>query len=265
VFLGELTGASASALQAVFTVRDDLSNSAAVLAYEQDYVAACDAAKPRFLPGGALHCSAESSYAAESDRAIAGDQILMSFAMILMIAYVAVVLSRRDLVESKILLGLTIVLCVGLSLGVAFGICGYAGIPFTQMSMMCIFIIMGVGIDDMFIITDAFAREPRSLPLENRVANALGEVGPSITLTSVRRERSEHKEGACVCGMSRSQEGWRASEASTRNAHVCWISWSQEGRRASEASTRKVRVCGMSGSKEGCRGGGGRPKPAPGS
>ncbi|GMI35690.1 hypothetical protein TeGR_g6422 [Tetraparma gracilis] len=185
VFLGELTAASASALQAVFTVRDDLSNSAAVLAYEQDYVAACDAAKPRFLPGGALHCSAESSYAAESDRAIAGDQILMSFAMILMIAYVAVVLSRRDLVESKILLGLTIVLCVGLSLGVAFGICGYAGIPFTQMSMMCIFIIMGVGIDDMFIITDAFAREPRSLPLENRVANALGEVGPSITLTSV--------------------------------------------------------------------------------
>jgi hypothetical protein len=30
------------------------------------------------------------------------------------------------------------------------------------------------------------------------VANALGEVGPSITLTSVRRERSEHKEGAGV-------------------------------------------------------------------
>ena len=74
---------------------------------------------------------------------------------------------------------------VGLSLGVAFGICGYAGIPFTQMSMMTIFIIMGVGIDDMFILTDAFNREPMSLPVEDRVGNALAEVGGSITLTSV--------------------------------------------------------------------------------
>mmetsp|Transcript_20227 Transcript_20227/g.42150 ORF Transcript_20227/g.42150 Transcript_20227/m.42150 type:complete len:586 (+) Transcript_20227:673-2430(+) len=109
----------------------------------------------------------------------------MMYAMMLMIAYVAVVLARRDLVESKVLLGLLIVVNVGLSLGVAFGLCGYLGIPFTQMSMMCIFIIMGVGIDDMFILTDAFDREPVSLAVEDRVGNALGEVGGSITLTSV--------------------------------------------------------------------------------
>jgi predicted RND superfamily exporter protein len=192
-FLGEVTRDSDGkitggyALQVIMSVHELLSKETEFLAFEEDeFLPTCrDKADDAAALGFSVYCQAARSYSDESDRAVAEDQNLMMFAMILMIGYVALVLSRRDPVESKILLGLTIIICVGLSLGVAFGICGYAGIPFTQMSMMTIFIIMGVGIDDMFIITDAFAREPASLPQQERVANALAEVGSSITLTSV--------------------------------------------------------------------------------
>ena len=138
VFLGDFAPSpvtAASAIQVVFSVHDDPQKEASITTFEADFfLPTCRSGAADFqtLNLGKIFCQAELSYSAESDRAIAGDQILMSFAMILMIAYVAVVLSRRDLVESKVLLGLTIVACVGLSLGVAFGVCGYAGIPFTQ-------------------------------------------------------------------------------------------------------------------------------------
>lgn len=177
-----------SALQIVYWIQDLASKEEEILAYEEDeFLVLCrsEAATIASNTGAGVYCQAERSYTDESDRAIADDQNLMMFAMILMIGYVSVVLSRRDRVESKVLLSFTIVVCVGLSLGVAFGICGYLKIPFTQMSMMTIFIIMGVGIDDMFVITGEFSRTPSHLPSPERVALSLKGVGNSIFYTSV--------------------------------------------------------------------------------
>lgn len=73
----------------------------------------------------------------------------MAIAISLMVVYTVTVISHCHCVHSKVLLGLSIMISVALSLGVAFGIAGYAGIRFTIMSFMAVFIIMGVGIDDM--------------------------------------------------------------------------------------------------------------------
>ena len=48
------------------------------------------------------------------------------------------------------LLGSSIVLAVGFALGAGFGICGFLGVGFNQISQMCFFILFGVGVDDMF-------------------------------------------------------------------------------------------------------------------
>ncbi|GMH91249.1 hypothetical protein TrVE_jg6783 [Triparma verrucosa] len=177
---------SAIALQVIMSLHVMDGKDDELMAFEKDnFMAKCNEAVAQHSSSYNMYCNSFRSYSDESDRAIEADQSLMMFAMLIMIAYVAFVLKRKDMVESKMLLGLLIVVNVGLSLGVAFGICGFLGLPFTQMSMMCIFIIMGVGIDDMFILTDAFDREPPSLPSSERVANALAEVGGSITLTSV--------------------------------------------------------------------------------
>ncbi|KAH1062991.1 hypothetical protein GYH30_005774 [Glycine max] len=42
-----------------------------------------------------------------------------------------------------------------------------------------------VGVDNMCIIVDAVKRQPSGLPVEEQISNAMGEVGPSITLASL--------------------------------------------------------------------------------
>lgn len=42
-----------------------------------------------------------------------------------------------------------------------------------------------VGVDNMCIIVDAVKRQPSNLSVEEKISNAMGEVGPSITLASV--------------------------------------------------------------------------------
>jgi len=179
---------AASAMQILYGVHESTEKEKEILKFEKDeFLVICksEAKTVASSTGAGVYCQAERSYTDESDRAIADDQSLMMFAMILMIGYVSVVLSRKDPVKSKILLSFTIVASVGLSLGVAFGVCGFLGLPFTQMSMMTIFIIMGVGIDDMFVITGEYNRTPEHLPSPERVALALQGVGNSIFYTSV--------------------------------------------------------------------------------
>lgn len=71
-----------------------------------------------------------------------------------------------------------------MSLGTALGIQFYCGIPFTQLTPMAAFICLGVGVDDMFIIVDAFTTGRRSMSRRDSLAHALASCGPSITFTS---------------------------------------------------------------------------------
>ena len=146
--------------------------------------------------GLAVYCQAHSSYQIEQERGMKGDYVIMQVAMILMIGYVAATLGRFDAVRSRALLALSIVATVALALGVAFGLGGLLGWPFTQLSMMCIFVILGVGVDDMFIVVDAFERarergarrgarrDGDAPPGTAALAAALEEIGASILLTS---------------------------------------------------------------------------------
>jgi len=50
---------------------------------------------------------------------------------------------------------------------------------------LVIFILLGVGIDDAFIINDAFERVDQSLDPAARLVEAFDEVGPAVLLTSL--------------------------------------------------------------------------------
>jgi len=82
------------------------------------------------------------------------------------------------------LLAFSVVLAVSFSLVIAFGVGTLLGIGFSHMSLLSLFLLLGVGIDDSFIINDAFERADKSLEPGMRLAEALFEVGPSVMLTS---------------------------------------------------------------------------------
>ena len=90
-----------------------------------------------------------SSFEVESTKMMENDTKLIGIAIAFMVLYVSVNLGSRPPLHSRILLGCTCVLSVGFALGVGFGICGFIGVPFNQTSQLAIFILMGIGIDDM--------------------------------------------------------------------------------------------------------------------
>ena len=50
---------------------------------------------------------------------------------------------------------------------------------------MAVFVVAGIGVDDIFIVVHAMDRQSKALPLNERLALALFEAGPAIFLTSI--------------------------------------------------------------------------------
>ena len=82
-------------------------------------------------------------------------------------------------VAGRQLLSISVVATVGLSLGFGFGVAGFAGLRTTQLSLLAIFVLLGVGVDDMFLVVDAFDRHADVGDLPKRTATALAEIGSS--------------------------------------------------------------------------------------
>ncbi|XP_011312256.1 Niemann-Pick C1 protein isoform X2 [Fopius arisanus] len=117
--------------------------------------------------------------------------ILVSY--IIMFAYITVSLGQmkscgRLLIDSKITLGLGGVLIVLTSVICSVGLFGFIGLPATLIIIEVIpFLVLAVGVDNVFILVQTHQREGRrpneSIP--EHIGRTLGQVGPSMLLTSV--------------------------------------------------------------------------------
>ena len=110
-------------------------------------------------------------------------------------------LSGKFSIESGLFSSLPLTERVHATLGTGYGLMFIIGVPFTNLSQMVPFIILGVGLDDTFIITGAYFRrlseerqpETRSLSdwgrdhidqIPERIGDVMEEVGLSIALTT---------------------------------------------------------------------------------
>eukprot|EP00919_Chromeraceae_sp_WS-2016_P008538 GHVR01020140.1.p1 GENE.GHVR01020140.1~~GHVR01020140.1.p1 ORF type:complete len:787 (+),score=158.03 GHVR01020140.1:2557-4917(+) len=75
---------------------------------------------------------------------------------------------------------------VALAVGTGFGIFSVCGGRWVTLCGIAPFLLLGVGVDDMFIIMDHFnSTTVRDLPPGLRTATALSHAGPSITMTTI--------------------------------------------------------------------------------
>ncbi|KAL5557719.1 hypothetical protein UlMin_033930 [Ulmus minor] len=138
-----------------------------------------------------LSFSSESSIEEELKRESTADVITIMISYLVMFAYISLTLGDTPhlssfYISSKVLLGLSGVVLVMLSVLGSVGFFSAVGVKSTLIIMEVIpFLVLAVGVDNMCILVHAVKRQHMELPLEERVSNALVEVGPSITLASL--------------------------------------------------------------------------------
>ncbi|GBP78634.1 NPC intracellular cholesterol transporter 1 [Eumeta japonica] len=137
--------------------------------------------------------TSERSIEDELDRESQSDVSTILVSYFIMFAYIAISLGRvttcrRLLIESKVTLGLGGVLIVLASVVCSIGLFGFVGVAATLIIVEVIpFLVLAVGVDNIFIMVQTNQREARrpDESVAQHIGRTLGEVGPSMFLTSV--------------------------------------------------------------------------------
>ncbi|KAH0954942.1 hypothetical protein HN011_012426 [Eciton burchellii] len=104
---------------------------------------------------------------------------------IIMGMFSVVTCMMTDWVRSKPWLGLLGNISAAMATVAAFGLCIYLRIDFIGINLAAPFLMIGIGIDDTFVMLAAWRRTSISKPVPERMAATLSEAAVSITITSL--------------------------------------------------------------------------------
>lgn len=134
-----------------------------------------------------LFYEAGRSFADISGKAMFDELDKLFLGIMLMFFYIQFSLSRFNWLEIRLTLGSVGLLCVGLAYISAVGWCSVLGISFGPIHSSLPFLLMGLGIDDMFVMNACWnnlgeSASKKSLPV--KVGLMLKHAGVSIVITS---------------------------------------------------------------------------------
>jgi hypothetical protein len=88
----------------------------------------------------------------EIARNVQGSIVFMALAILSILLYMAVLLGGAPPRDSRLLLGAGAVLTILLAEIAGFGLSALFGVPLTDLSLLIVFIVVGVGVDDVIIV-----------------------------------------------------------------------------------------------------------------
>uniref|UniRef100_A0A915Q273 SSD domain-containing protein n=1 Tax=Setaria digitata TaxID=48799 RepID=A0A915Q273_9BILA len=109
--------------------------------------------------------------------------ITVSFLAVLL--FTVVTSLKRDPVTSKPWEAAFGAFCPILSLVASFGLLFWCNFPFLPIVCVVPFLVLAIGVDDVFIFLHCYHQTDPRLPVEERIGKMLAEAGPSITITSL--------------------------------------------------------------------------------
>ncbi|XP_052286900.1 patched domain-containing protein 3-like [Dreissena polymorpha] len=122
----------------------------------------------------------------ELDKNINGDIALFSITFTLMLTYACVAtMNMRDAVNQRALLGGAGILAAGLAIIASFGVCMAIGLEFVSIVGVMPFLIIGIGIDDMFVLLSGLSGAQGEATVDDRMKETLRNAGVGVTITSL--------------------------------------------------------------------------------
>ncbi|XP_071954155.1 patched domain-containing protein 3-like [Antedon mediterranea] len=135
-----------------------------------------------------VYVLAYTSFDTESANAINGDLMILVFGYALLLVYIIIMLSKFTLVEHRVYIAICGVATVGFSIVVAIGFCSMIGLIYTPVHSVLPFLLLGIGVDDMFVIVqswDNLSKDEKKMSIPEQCSLALKHAGVAVTVTSV--------------------------------------------------------------------------------
>ena len=182
---GDITGAKA--LQMVYLVRDpsEEEENQEVLEWEKTFITKVASLVGK-LSCFEVYYSSERSLDDAISESSGSDITLVSITFTLMITFACVMLGKfLNPLTGHSLLANAGVFAVALGILAGFGLAMWCRVPFVSMVGVLPFLILGIGIDDMFILVDELDRQETSLSVVETVKEVMARSGATITMTTV--------------------------------------------------------------------------------
>lgn len=141
--------------------------------------------------------STEISLEEELSRSARTDVKVVAVSYLMMFLYASIALggriptawSKKSLVHTRFLLGLSGIVFIMLSVGAAAGACSYLGIKSTLIIAEVIpFLVLAIGVDNVFLIVHEMHLACADMPdatVEARIVHAMSKIGPSCFISAV--------------------------------------------------------------------------------
>ena len=181
----DITGAKA--LQMIYVVRDpsEEEENQEVLEWEKTFIKKVASFVDK-LSCFDVYYSSERSLDDAISESSGSDITLVSITFTLMITFACVMLGKfLNPLTGHSLLANAGVFAVALGILAGFGLAMWCRVPFVSMVGVLPFLILGIGIDDMFILVDELDRQHISLSVVETVKEVLSRSGATITMTTV--------------------------------------------------------------------------------
>lgn len=110
---------------------------------------------------------------------------LLPYSIIFMFLFTILTSLTPDFLRSKPWTGIMSAFATGMSLASGFGLLSYLGLNSPITATLVPFLVLGVGMDDTFVMLSAWKKTNTRKCLEERIAQTFYETGVSITITSL--------------------------------------------------------------------------------
>ncbi|XP_033734658.1 patched domain-containing protein 3-like [Pecten maximus] len=129
--------------------------------------------------------SASISKDEELSKNISGDLKFFCLTILIMLVYATCATSGGNCVSERQNLGRASVLATCLAIASSLGLLSALGVKYVEIAGIMPFLVLGIGLDDMFILMSCLADAEVKSSIEERIMHAMRTGGVAITITSV--------------------------------------------------------------------------------